>query len=256
MPKILLPVNAKQVSRQDVRNRLIHELEHIRKFDVGKRYLMALALCLHWFNPMVWVMYRVYQEDQEIACDERVMRKMGNKASNYIYTLIKMSTEGKGLFTTTTGFGGKNTGKKRILETMYKKRRGGLAVLLVGASLSPTFLPSTKGERGIGHGWMVTTGLGGMAESSEAEERELIAPRFDDVNYFDELDESFDYQSVLQDIEENYNDQSQPFTPDQEKALIIQGWFQAAEIYREMQSQGVKLSADQIWLMEEYFRMD
>ena len=95
-----------------------------------------------------------------------------------------------------------------------------------------------------------------MAESSEAEERELIAPRFDDVNYFDELDESFDYQSVLQDIEENYNDQSQPFTPDQEKALIIQGWFQAAEIYREMQSQGVKLSADQIWLMEEYFRMD
>ena len=68
-PRIILPMDLDLVSRLDMRNMIAHELEHIRKFDVGKRYLMTLALCLHWFNPLVWIMYRLYQMDQEIACD-------------------------------------------------------------------------------------------------------------------------------------------------------------------------------------------
>ena len=43
-PKIVLPVEVEIASRMDMRNMIAHELEHIRKFDVGKRYLMALAL--------------------------------------------------------------------------------------------------------------------------------------------------------------------------------------------------------------------
>ncbi len=255
-PKILLPVNGKQVSRLDMRNMFAHELEHIRKFDVGKRYLMVLVLCLHWFNPMVWVMYRAYQEDQEIACDERVMRKMGNKADNYIYTLIKMSTAEKSLFTTTTGFGGKNTGKKRILETMYKKRRVSLTAFLVGVCLLLPFFAFVNRESGIEQERQAPMWLADRLGDSESEVRELIEPRFDEVNYFEELDEDFDYQSVLLDIEENYNDLSQPLTPDQEKALTIQNCFKMVKIYKRIQAQGNKLSSDQIWLMEEYFKMD
>lgn len=49
-PKIIWPLEFKEATRSDVRNMLAHELEHIRKFDVGKRYLLSIALCIHWFN--------------------------------------------------------------------------------------------------------------------------------------------------------------------------------------------------------------
>ncbi|MDE6923719.1 MAG: M56 family metallopeptidase [Acetatifactor sp.] len=36
---------------------LQHEMVHIRRFDGIWKLAMTAALCLHWFNPLVWVMY-------------------------------------------------------------------------------------------------------------------------------------------------------------------------------------------------------
>ena len=43
--------------RQRVGFVLAHEMAHIRRFDGISKGLLAAALCIHWFNPMVWVMY-------------------------------------------------------------------------------------------------------------------------------------------------------------------------------------------------------
>ena len=113
-PKIIWPLEFKEATRSDVRNMIAHELEHIRKLDVGKRYLLSITLCIHWFNPLMWLMYRLYLEDQEVACDERVMRRMREReAKSYVYTLIKMTSEERGTVVT-LGFGGRNAARKRI----------------------------------------------------------------------------------------------------------------------------------------------
>lgn len=110
-PKMILPVNLDTVSRVDLRNMVEHELVHIRRFDVGKRYLMAAALCIHWFNPLIWLMYYLYQEDQEMSCDEQVLKHMENEeAKSYIYTMIKTASKGSSLLAI-NGFAAKIAGK-------------------------------------------------------------------------------------------------------------------------------------------------
>ena len=259
-PKILIPSDFSVASRLDIRNMIAHELEHIRKFDVGKRYLMALVLCIHWFNPLVWVMYRIYQVDQEMACDERVMRRMEEReAKNYVCTMIKMATEEKCLFTTATGFGGKNAAKKRILQALNGKKRevGGAvaAVLIWGCLLSAFVSFSQIGENHSSN--RVSDNLANVEKEVkmmwEEPTPELVEPRFSGVSNFPSFDENFDYEGVMQDIIDNYNDQNQPLTEDQITALTIQNGIQMADIYKRQQKKGKKLEAEQIWMIDEYY---
>lgn len=248
-PKIVLPSHLEAVSRLDMRNMIAHELEHIRVFDVGKRCLMILAVCLHWFNPLMWVMYRLYQEDQEMACDERVMGKMGEEAKTYIYTLIKMGTEGKSMIAT-TGFGGKDTGKRRILEALKKKKRGLGSLLATGGMLLcllPAFVVFLTAEEQI-----PAVVFGETIEGQQEQTAELLQPRFEGVEDLSPYDESFDYDGVMQDIIENYNDPTKPLTEEQIKAIDMKSAISLAELYRERQKRGEKLTADEIWMIEEY----
>ena len=257
-PKILLPMDSDAASRLDMRNMIAHEMEHIRTFDVGKRYVMVLALCIHWFNPLMWLMYRLYQMDQEMACDERVMKKMSEKETkNYIYTMIKMTTEKKSLFTMTTGFGGKAAGKKRILQALGRRKKGmasAAAAVLLGICLLSSFVSFSRTEVNVAS-LKNNESSADMKQNvleTEEQEPELIEPRFDKVRHLKRYDESFDYDGVMQDIIDNYNDFTQPFTEDQIKALIIQNGIKRAEIYREIQARGIQLQSDQIWTIEEY----
>ena len=258
-PKILLPVNSDAATRVDMRNMIAHEMEHIRTFDVGKRYVMVLALCIHWFNPLVWLMYRLYQMDQEMACDERVMKKMSEKETkNYIYTMIKMTTEKKSLFTMTTGFGGKAAGKKRILQALGRRKKGmasAAAAVLLGICLLSSFVSFSRTEVDVASLRKSESSADmkqNVAETEEEQEPELIEPKFDEVIYLFPYDESFDYDGVMPDMIDNYNDVTQPLTPDQEKALIIQNGIKLAKIYKRLQKQGRELRADEIWTVEEY----
>jgi len=53
---------------------LAHELIHIKRFDILTKWLLVLALCLHWFNPFVLVMYVFANRDIELSCDEAVVK--------------------------------------------------------------------------------------------------------------------------------------------------------------------------------------
>ena len=258
-PKILLPMDSDAASRLDMRNMIAHEMEHIRTFDVGKRYVMVLALCIHWFNPLMWLMYRLYQMDQEMACDERVMKKMSEKETkNYIYTMIKMTTEKKSLFTMTTGFGGKAAGKKRILQALGRRKKGmasAAAAVLLGICLLSSFVSFSRTEVDVASLRKSESSADmkqNVAETEEEQEPELIEPKFDEVIYLFPYDESFDYDGVMQDIIDNYNDVTQPLTSDQKKALDMQCFIKVAKIYKNSQHQGRKLESSDIWLIEEY----
>lgn len=79
-PVILLP---KTLDRSDVSRLafvLTHEMAHIRRFDALSKLLLAAAACLHWFNPLVWVMLVLANRDLELSCDAAVVRLYGAEA--------------------------------------------------------------------------------------------------------------------------------------------------------------------------------
>ncbi len=74
-PRIYLPEGLGDEERGYM---LLHEQIHIRRGDPIFRFLGCVALCLHWFNPLVWLAFYLSGRDMELSCDEAVLRKLGN----------------------------------------------------------------------------------------------------------------------------------------------------------------------------------
>jgi len=89
-PVILLPKHMDWQNRQQTDYILYHEFTHIRRFDQATKLLLIAALCLHWFNPLVWVMYYFFNRDIELSCDECVLNHNKEARSAYAMTLIHM----------------------------------------------------------------------------------------------------------------------------------------------------------------------
>ncbi len=90
-PVILLPANKAGSDEAALTYILTHELVHIRHFDGVAKIIFAAVLCVHWFNPMAWVLYILANRDLELSCDERVMDILGARVkASYALTLISM----------------------------------------------------------------------------------------------------------------------------------------------------------------------
>ena len=104
-PVVLIPktcLHAEAMDDAQARFVLAHELCHVRRHDVALKFVLAAAVCLHWFNPMAWVMWVLAMRDIELACDETVVRLLGRNdpgttRARYARTLISMEESKSGL---------------------------------------------------------------------------------------------------------------------------------------------------------------
>lgn len=73
-----------------------HELTHYMRRDLYYKWLVQLVICLHWFNPFVYLMGREINRACELSCDEVVIRNMdANEKAAYGDTLLNaMGTGG------------------------------------------------------------------------------------------------------------------------------------------------------------------
>lgn len=134
-PVILLSKSVQCGDRFRLRYVLEHEYVHIQHFDAAVKLLMAAALCVHWFNPFVYLMYIFFNRDLELACDETVVRRFGEEEkSAYAMALIEMEEEKSGLLPLGNSFS-KNAIEERIRAIMKMKKNSplvnGLSVVLV-----------------------------------------------------------------------------------------------------------------------------
>jgi len=149
-PVILLPKKLDRNDQVALKYVLTHEYVHIRRFDAITKILFAAVLCIHWFNPFVWVMYVLANRDIELSCDAWVIRMMGEKnRSSYALMLIKMEERRNGMSALCSHFG-KNAISERIEAIMKFKKTSILAcafalVLVVGATTA--FATSTGAWR-------------------------------------------------------------------------------------------------------------
>lgn len=94
-PLILLPASLDFREMELVRHILTHEAMHIRRRDNLVKLVMMAALCLHWYNPLVWLMARELCRDMESACDESALALMGQEESApYAQSLLTMAVPG------------------------------------------------------------------------------------------------------------------------------------------------------------------
>ncbi|MCL2565128.1 MAG: M56 family metallopeptidase [Defluviitaleaceae bacterium] len=93
-PVILLPKTTDWQNEISLHYVLTHELVHIKHFDIIIKWLLVLALCIHWFNPLVWVMYVFANRDIELSCDEAVVKVFEGRL-NPAYALAIMRLEEK-----------------------------------------------------------------------------------------------------------------------------------------------------------------
>ncbi len=68
--RILLPEGwLEELPAAELQSVLLHELGHHRRGDLICEWLFALARCLHWMNPAVWLAERCSRRERELACD-------------------------------------------------------------------------------------------------------------------------------------------------------------------------------------------
>lgn len=92
-PVILLPYDFPKKDSKEYEQVLHHELTHVRSGDLWYKLAMLVVTCIHWFNPLVWLMLSLSTQDLEIRCDARVIRELGEKKI-YAMTLVQAEVRG------------------------------------------------------------------------------------------------------------------------------------------------------------------
>lgn len=126
-PKLVLPVVSGQWDKAELEMIVAHEICHYKKKDLWLKFLMILACCLNWFNPLVYVMKKQFFYDMELACDEAVLLACnGEEREAYARMMLIFAGKPNKAAAFSTGFAGsKKRMKKRIdymLDTGCKKK--------------------------------------------------------------------------------------------------------------------------------------
>ena len=88
-PRIYIPYG---LSQTELFMSVSHEEAHIKRLDNLVKPLAFVITAFYWFNPLVWIAYTLLCKDIELACDERVIRKIGyDKKKDYSQTLLNLS---------------------------------------------------------------------------------------------------------------------------------------------------------------------
>lgn len=141
-PTILLPKTTDWADITSLRFILTHEYIHIRRFDILLKWLFFIAACMHWFNPLVWMMYVLVNRDIELSCDETLVRIFGEATrSSYALTLIKLA-EKKFSVPTFVNYFSRDAMEERTISIMKTKKRSFtrmIAALVIIAAIAALF---------------------------------------------------------------------------------------------------------------------
>ncbi|ABV88525.1 TonB family protein [Shewanella pealeana] len=128
--KILLPTSFNRLSDDERQSIIAHEQYHHQRRDLISNLLAYLTLTVFWFNPLCWLAYRRFRDDQELSCDAHVTRALSKQQKiSYSQVLLAYSQQAHhGLLH--THYGNKNILKERIMQMKTsQKGQSGLAII-------------------------------------------------------------------------------------------------------------------------------
>ena len=149
-PVILLPKETDWNDSRQLSYVLLHEQIHIRRLDSLRKLVMTAALCIHWFNPFVWLMYILFNRDMELVCDEAVVHACGRRSrSAYARTLISMEERKSPALPLCNSFS-RSAVKERVTAVMKTKKMTlwlGIVCVVILAAVVVFLATSADGGR-------------------------------------------------------------------------------------------------------------
>lgn len=145
-PRIYLPYGLEPDAQAMV---LAHERAHLRRGDQLWKPLGYLILTAYWFNPLCWLAYILFCRDIEAACDEKVVRELGEgcKAA-YSRALLACSVPRKLITACPLAFG--ETGVKSRIKSVLNYKKPAfwlvLAAVIASVAVAVCFLTDPKRE--------------------------------------------------------------------------------------------------------------
>ena len=88
-PAILFPIDACEWQDADVRRALVHELEHVRRYDWATQLVARLVCVCYWFHPLVWMAWARLRLEAERACDDAVVQR--TEGTEYAAQLVGLA---------------------------------------------------------------------------------------------------------------------------------------------------------------------
>ena len=146
-PRIYLPFN---MNGQDLEHVVAHEQAHIHRKDHWWKPLGFLLLTIHWFNPLMWLAYVLLCRDIELACDEKVIKELGNEQrADYMQALVACSVNRRMIAACPLAFGEVGV-KERVKSVMnYKKPAFWVIIIavIICVGVAVCFLTNPKQDR-------------------------------------------------------------------------------------------------------------
>lgn len=152
-PYIIIPdIN---FNEQELKNILLHEITHYRRFDIGVKWLTMIATSIHWFNPFMYFLKKEVNLACELACDEAVIKSL-SPAEKQAYgdTLISVVAEDKypiGILQATM-CEEKNSLKERLLAIMNHNKKSKLTIIISTILLLSVIVGALYLGAGVGSG--------------------------------------------------------------------------------------------------------
>lgn len=116
---------------------LAHELIHYKRKDIFYKWLFQIVMCIHWFNPFLYLFRREMNRYCELSCDEAVIKRMETTErysyGNMLLTVAELGVAYKNKVVSTSLIGDKKNLKERLEYIMNYKLRSKKAFFCSGA---------------------------------------------------------------------------------------------------------------------------
>lgn len=113
---------------------LHHELIHLKRKDLWYKWLFQLVICIHWFNPLLYLFGKKLNMDCELSCDERVVSVLGEQErkvyGNVLLDAAELKMKYKNNVLSTTLVEDKRNLKERLSGIIHYKKETPVLLLI------------------------------------------------------------------------------------------------------------------------------
>lgn len=136
-PCIILPV--RELGEKELAYILGHELSHYQQKDLFYKWMIQLVVCVHWFNPFVYLLEKEVNKSCELSCDEKVISRLDAQARReYGDTLISY-LKGNNLYKSSLSCVTLTEGAEQLKERLgaiMKFKKKSKSVIMITAIIS------------------------------------------------------------------------------------------------------------------------
>ena len=142
-PIVVLPAVWRDWKVDCQRQVLLHELAHVKRFDVLYHLIARVACSIYWFHPLVWIALRRMRTEREMACDDCVVM-VGERPSSYAQQLLNIARDYQAMDLPPAVAMAQRAGLEQRVRALLDKARShlpvtprtGIALLCVGLAFA------------------------------------------------------------------------------------------------------------------------